>query len=51
MDVKYPGLTGRGRSKLYSSSTGEVIGTPGVAVKCVDIRKNTRGESGLLAAN
>ena len=51
MDVKSPGLTGRRRSKLFSWSEGEVIGTPGVAVKCVDIRKNTRGESGLLALN
>ena len=24
-------------------------GTPGVAVECVDIRKNTDGEGGLLA--
>ena len=51
MDVKAPGLTGRSRSKLKSLSMGEVIGTPGVVVKCVDIRKNTRGESGLLAQN
>ena len=28
---------------------GEVSGIPGVAVKCVDIRRNTRGEGGFLA--
>ncbi len=28
---------------------GEEIGIPGVAVKCVDIRKNTCGEGGSLA--
>ena len=27
---------------------GEVSGIPGVAVKCVDIRRNTCGESGSL---
>ena len=26
----------------------EVSGIPGVAVKCVDIRRNTNGESSLL---
>ena len=39
-----PGL----RWKLFDSSTGGVSGIPGVAVKCVDIRKNTGGEGGLL---
>ena len=29
----------------------EVSGIPGVAVKCVDIRRNTSGEGGLLAHN
>ena len=28
-----------------------VIGIPSVAVKCVDIRRNTRGEGGLLDCN
>ena len=32
-------------------STREEDGIPGVAVKCVDIRKNTGGEGGLLARN
>ena len=34
--------------KLYGWSAGEVSGIPGVAVKCVDIRRNTGGEGGLL---
>ena len=29
----------------------EVNGIPGVAVKCVDIRKNTKGEGNLLGIN
>ena len=49
MDVKAPGLTGRGRSKLSDSRVVEGGGIPGVVVKCVDIRRNTSGESGLLA--
>ena len=32
-------------------SAGEVSGIPSVAVKCVDIRKNTGGEGGLLDCN
>ena len=32
-------------------SMGEVSGIPGVAVKCVDIRRNTCGESGSLDHN
>ena len=46
--VKSPGLTGRVRRKLLSLSVGEVSGIPGVAVKCVDIRRNTGGVDGLL---
>ena len=34
--------------KLVISSIGEAGGIPSVAVKCVDIRKNTGGEGGLL---
>ena len=37
--------------KLRILSIGEVIGIPCVAVKCVDIRKNTSGEGGLLDDN
>ena len=48
MDVKAPGLTGRGRSILPDLRVVEGVGIPGVVVKCVDIRKNTSGESGLL---
>ena len=29
----------------------EVSGIPGVAVKCVDIRRNTKGEGSLLGLN
>ena len=34
--------------KLVIWSVGGAGGIPGVAVKCVDIRKNTGGEGGLL---
>ena len=44
--VKSPGLTGRVRRKLRGWSVGEVSGIPGVAVKCVDIGRNTSGVDG-----
>ena len=34
--------------KLQILSAGEVSGIPSVAVICVDIRRNTSGEGGLL---
>jgi hypothetical protein len=34
--------------ELEDLSTGGESGIPGVAVKCVDIRKNTGGEGGFL---
>ncbi len=34
--------------KLSGLSAGEESGIPGVAVKCVDIRRNTSGEGGFL---
>ncbi len=37
--------------KLYVLSAGEAIGMPCVAVQCVDIRRNTSGEGGLLESN
>ncbi len=46
--VKSPGLTGRVRRKLEGLSMGEESGIPGVAVKCVDIRRNTCGVDGFL---
>ena len=51
MDVKAPGLTGRGRSKLRGWSEAEERGIPGVVVECVDIGRNTSGESGALGLN
>ncbi len=45
-DVKSPRSTAELHLKLYFFGTGEVIGIPCVAVKCVDIRKNTSGEGG-----
>ncbi len=35
--------------KLSYLSAGGVSGIPSVAVKCVDIRRNTSGEGGLLS--
>ena len=34
--------------RLFFLRMGEVNGIPSVAVKCVDIRRNTSGEGGLL---
>ena len=47
-DVKTRGSTPGLLWKLCSWSTGEASGIPSVAVKCVDIRRNTSGEGGLL---
>ena len=47
-DVKYQGSTLELHLKLFFLRVGEVSGIPGVAVKCVDIGKNTGGEGGLL---
>ena len=37
--------------RLVGLSAEEVSGIPSVAVKCVDIRRNTSGEGGLLDDN
>ena len=37
--------------KLFLLSTGEESGIPSVAVKCVEIRKNTSGEGDFLDCN
>ncbi len=50
-DVKSYGLPVELHWKLTGLSTGGEIGIPGVAVKCVDIRRNAGGESGFLACN
>ena len=47
-DVKIMGSTHNLRLKLLFLRVGEVTGSPGVAVKCVDIRRNTGGEGELL---
>ena len=46
--MKALGSTEELRSKLACLSEIEVSGTDGGAVKCVDIIRNTGGESGLL---
>ncbi len=51
MVVKNVGSTEVVQSKLLSLSGGEVSGMPSVAVKCVDIRKNTSGEGDFLDDN
>ncbi len=48
MNVKDQGLTLGMRSKLHSLNLVEGDGIPGVAVKCVDIGKNTKGEGNHL---
>ena len=45
------GLNPIPQMKLEDSRHREADGIPCVAVKCVDIRKNTGGEGGLLAVN
>ena len=50
-DVKIMGLTHNLHLKLFFLRMGEVNGIPGVAVKCVDIGRNTSGEGGLLGSN
>ncbi len=47
-DVKSHGSTVERRSKLQSLSTGGESGILGVAVKCVDIKKDTGGVGGSL---
>ena len=49
--VKSLGLTEELQLKLLFLSVGEESGIPSVAVKCVDIRRNTSGEGGLLGFN
>ncbi len=49
--MKSRGSTGGLHLKLFFLSTGEADGIAGVAVKCVDIRRNTSGEGGLLDSN
>ena len=44
LNVKSLGLTQDVRSRLRGSNTGEGRGIPGVEVKFVEIRRNTRGE-------
>ncbi len=50
-DVKFQGSTLELHLKLFFLSDGEAGGIPCVAVKCVDIRRNTSGEGGLLDIN
>ncbi len=49
--LKYPGLTGRVALILCGLSGAEVGGIDGVAVKCIDIVKNTDSEDSLLDFN
>ena len=50
-EVKSMGLTHDVLLKLLILSEVEVSGIPGVAVKCVEIGRNTSGEGGLLGLN
>ncbi len=49
--VEAHGSTVELHSKLQDLSAGEESGILGVAVKCVDIKKNTGGEGGSLECN
>ncbi len=50
-DVKSRGSTPELHLELLVLRNGEASGIPSVAVKCVDIRRNTSGEGGLLDDN
>ena len=50
-DVKAHGLTVEGHWKLVDLSAEEGSGIPCVAVKCVEMGRNTSGEGGLLGFN
>ncbi len=50
-DVKSCGLTAELHLKLLVLSTGEADGIPSVAVKCVDITKNSDCEGSITAPN
>ena len=49
LSVKSLGSTWEGQIILFDSSMGEGSGISGVAVKCVEIGRNTSGEGGYLA--
>ncbi len=49
--MKSLGSTEELELKLLFLSSGEESGMPSVAVKCVDIRRNTSGEGGFLDNN
>ncbi len=49
--MKYQCLTLELHLKLCSLSAGEESGIPSVAVKCVEIRRNTSGEGDFLDCN
>ncbi len=49
--VKCRSLTAELHLKLIILSGVEASGIPSVAVKCVDIGRNTSGEGGLLGSN
>ena len=49
--MKYHGLTVGLHLKLSFLSAGEESGIPSVAVKCVDIGRNTSGEGDFLDDN
>ncbi len=51
MVVETLGATQGLQPKLLSWSVGEESGIPSVAVKCVDIRRNTSGEGDFLDDN
>ena len=51
MRVKCRGSTPELRAKLWFLSEVEAGGIPGVAVKCIEIGRNTSGEGGLLGFN
>ncbi len=46
-----PGSTGEGVRKRVDLRASEGYGIPGGVVKCVDIRRNTKGEGSILGSS
>ncbi len=51
LEAQLRSLTSELLLKLLDFGAGGAIGIPSVAVECVDIRRNTSGEGGLLDCN
>ncbi len=51
LEEEVRGLTSELLLKVLDLGAGGAIGSPSVAVECVEMRRNTRGEGGVLDCN